>query len=94
MPRLASSVVQHLYSGRILTLPHAALTSTPAWRAFLDICGTVIATGGAGSLLVGLVEVARSTIKQREGRFGEAVAYGFILGGTGGLVVEIVARLG
>jgi hypothetical protein len=72
----------------------AALSQSDLWRDLLEVCTTIAATGAAGSLLVGLLEVARSTWQQREGRFGEAVAYGFILGAAGGGAVELFARLG
>jgi hypothetical protein len=72
----------------------ADLTGTHGWHVFLAITDVVIATGGAGSLLVGVIEVLLASIHDREGRYGEAVGYGFILGGVGGLVVEGLAQLG
>jgi hypothetical protein len=72
----------------------ADLTGTRGWHTFLDIAYVIGATGAAGSLLVGVAEVIYSSIRNRPGRFGEAVAYVFILGGVGGLVVEGLAKLG
>ena len=72
----------------------ADLTSTKGWHTFIDVATVIGATGAAGSLFVGLAEVIYSSINNRPGRFGEAVAYGFILGGTGGLVLEGLAKLG
>ena len=54
----------------------------------------VAATGGDWEFLVGLAEVVLASIRNREGRYGEAVAYGFILGGVGGFVLEGLAKLG
>jgi hypothetical protein len=71
-----------------------ALTDTKGWRDFIEVAEVIVATGGAGSLLVGLIEVGRSTISGQRGRYGDMVAYGFLVGGTGGLVVEGLAKLG
>jgi hypothetical protein len=78
----------------MLLVVFADLTRTKGWHTFLDIASTITATGAVGSLLAGLAEVVYSSVRNRTGRFGEAVAYGFILGGVGGAVVEGLAKLG
>jgi hypothetical protein len=72
----------------------ADLTRTKGWHTFLDIAAVIVAVGGVGSLLAGLAEVVYSSLRNRPGRFGEAVAFGFIVGGVAGLVVEGLAKLG
>lgn len=72
----------------------ADLTNTKGWHTFLDIGAVLVTTGGVGSLLVVLAEVFYSTARNREGRYGEAVGYGFILGATAGAALEGFAKLG
>lgn len=72
----------------------ADLTGTKGWKVFLDIATVIIATGSVAGLLAGVWEVFAASIRSRPGRYGDVFAYGFIVGGVGGAVVEGLAKLG